>query len=104
MVLGGIMLVVFGNDPVFKNDDLFIIGIGIVTIGIVLLAIGLLTLLVAYLLWKGNPAGWYLALILIILWIIDGILMLPAGILWLILAVILLWYFFRPKVRAFFGT
>ncbi|MDR0335264.1 MAG: hypothetical protein LBH69_05215 [Methanomassiliicoccaceae archaeon] len=68
------------------------------------LIIGILVLASAYMLWKGIKLGWYLALIVLVLTAIEGLLALWGGLLLLIVAVLLIWYFFRPNVRAFFGT
>lgn len=70
----------------------------------VLAIIGILYLVTAYGLWTGRGWARILAIILLILDIIGGLLTLPAGIIGLIIAAVLLWYFFTPSVRAFFGA
>jgi uncharacterized membrane protein (DUF2068 family) len=66
--------------------------------------IGILYLVAAYGLWTGRGWARMLAIILLILDIILGILSLPAGIITIIIAGVLLWYFFTPSVKAFFGA
>jgi len=69
----------------------------------VLAILGILYLVTAYGLWTGKGWARMLAIILLILDIIGGLLTLPAGIVGLIIAGVLLWYFFTPSVKAFFG-
>ena len=66
--------------------------------------VGILYLVTAYGLWTGKGWARMLAIILLILDIIGGLLTLPAGIIGLIVAGVLLWYFFTPRVKAFFGA
>jgi len=66
--------------------------------------IGILYLVTAYGLWTGRGWARILAIILLILDIIGGLVTLPAGIVPIIIAGVLLWYFFTPSVRAFFGA
>jgi len=70
----------------------------------VLAILGILYLVTAYGLWTGKGWARMLAIILLILDIIGGLLTLPAGIIGLIIAGVLLWYFFTPSVKAFFGA
>jgi len=67
-------------------------------------AVGLLTLIVAFLLWTGNKIGWYLAIIVLALNAISSIFQLPTGVVTIIVMVILIWYFFRPNVKEFYGV
>jgi hypothetical protein len=69
----------------------------------VLAIIGILYLVTAYGLWTGRGWARMLAIILLILDIIGGLLTLPGGIVPIIIAGVLLWYFFTPSVRAFFS-
>jgi hypothetical protein len=69
----------------------------------VLAILGILYLVTAYGLWTGKGWARMLLIILLILDIIGGLLTLPAGIVGLIIAGVLLWYFFTPSVKAFFG-
>jgi hypothetical protein len=66
--------------------------------------VGILYLVTAFGLWTGKGWARMLAIVLLILNIIGGILTLPGGIIPLIIAGVLLWYFFTPSVKAFFGA
>ncbi len=66
--------------------------------------VGILYLVAAYGLWNGKGWARMLAIILLILDIIGSLLTLPAGIIGLIISGVLLWYFFTPSVKAFFGA
>lgn len=65
--------------------------------------VGILYLLTAYGLWTGKGWARMLALVLLVLDIIGGLLTLPGGIITIIIAAVLLWYFMTPAVKAFFG-
>lgn len=72
-------------------------------IAAILAILGIISLVDAYGLWTGKGWAWYLTVILLILGIISGLLSLPAGIISIIISGLLIWYFFRPYVKAFFG-
>jgi len=101
-LIGGIALVVMGNDSVFKDMGLNADFLKVA--GLLAIVVGIIALACAYFLWKGVKIGWYLSVIFLIINAIEGILTLMSGAILLLISVILLWYFFRPKVRAFFGT
>jgi len=68
---------------------------------------GILSLISAYGLWTGKGWAWYLSVILLVIALILNLLSIPGspagGIIGLIISGLILWYFFRPYVRAFFG-
>lgn len=66
--------------------------------------VGILYLVTAYGMWTGKGWARMLAIVLLILDLIGGILTLPGGIVPIIIAGVLLWYFFTPAVKAFFGS
>lgn len=80
----------------------FIAGI-LAIVGAVVIIIGILHILVAYGLWVGAGWAWWLTIILSILGIILGILSLPGGIVLLIIYAVIIWYFWQPYVKAYFG-
>jgi len=88
---------------VIPNVGSFITAIALAIAG-VLAIVGILYLVTAYGLWTGRGWARILAIILLILDIIGGLVTLPAGIVPIIIAGVLLWYFFTPSVRAFFGA
>ena len=72
-------------------------------LGGVMIVTGIIDLLLGIGYMKGWKAVWYIALIFYILGIIGGILSFPAGLIMTIIYIILVWYFFRPEVKAWFG-
>lgn len=68
---------------------------------------GILSFICAYGLWNGKGWAWYLSVILLVLGLIGSLLSLAGnpvgGIIGLIIGGLILWYFFRPYVKAFFG-
>jgi len=104
MLIGGIAIIGLGAglEDVLKDAGL---DSGLFTaLGVVAVIIGLLVLVIFYFLWKGVKIGWYLVMIFLVLNAILGILSFPLGIVSLVLTILLIWYFMRPNVRAFFGT
>jgi hypothetical protein len=83
---------------------MFIFSLSLLAIGVWMIILGLLTLVVVYFLWNGKKIGWYLVMIYLVINAITGIISLPGGILNLLLTIVLIWYFFRPNVREFFGV
>jgi uncharacterized membrane protein HdeD (DUF308 family) len=79
----------------------------IVGIGIVLLALGIAYLVMAYGLWRGKGWAWTITLILSVIGIIVGIVSIAAGNVGAIVSVIIqgivIYYLYRPNVKAFFG-
>jgi len=70
----------------------------------VLAIAGILYLVTAYGLWTGRGWARILAIILLIIDVIIGLVTLPGGVVLIIIAGVLLWYFFTPSVRGFFGA
>lgn len=80
-------------------------GLGIILGGFVIL-IGVVQLLIAFGLWKGWGWAWFVALIFGILGIIFGLLSLTSGltgILGLVINIVIVYYLFQPRVKAYFG-
>jgi lysylphosphatidylglycerol synthetase-like protein (DUF2156 family) len=108
LFIGGVALIALGA---FIGRGLF--GLprflnGVVSlIGVVVVVIGLLYLGLAWGLWTGKGWAWVLSLVLAALGVIVSLLSLVRGhfgpIVVLILDAIILYYLFRPNVRAFFG-
>jgi hypothetical protein len=80
----------------------FLAGI-LAIIGTVVIIIGVLHILVAYGMWVGAGWAWWLTIILAILGVIGGLLTLPGGIITLIIYAVIIWYFWQPYVKAYFG-
>ncbi len=79
----------------------------IIGIGIILLALGIAYLVMAYGLWKGKGWAWTITLILSAIGIIVALVSIAAGNLAAIINVIIhgivIFYLYRPSVKAFFG-
>ena len=72
-------------------------------ISAVCVVVGLIALLLAIGFLKGWKAVWYVAVILYIISAIMGILAFPYGLIETIIYIVLVWYFFRPGVKEWFG-
>jgi uncharacterized membrane protein HdeD (DUF308 family) len=79
----------------------------IVGIGVILLALGIAYLVMAYGLWKGRGWSWTITLILMVIGIIVAIASIVAGngasIVSIIIHAVVIYYLYRPNVKAFFG-
>ena len=95
IIIGGILFL-------FSGIVLLIIGIGFI-----LLALGIAYLVMAYGLWKGKGWAWTITLILSVIGIIIAIVSIAAGnvaaIINVIIHGIVIYYLYRPNVKAFFG-
>ena len=89
------------------SDILSAAGAGVLIIGIVMLIVGIG-------IWKGWSIMWYIAVIIygislilsiisLIMMLIDGVDIGAAFIVPFIICILILYYLFRPKVKAFFG-
>ena len=86
------------------GDLITAIALGIAAVFVIF---GILAFVCAYGLWTGKGWTWYLSVILLVLGLIGSLLSLAAnpvsGIVGLVIAGLLLWYFFRPYVKDYFG-
>lgn len=85
-----------------------IAGIAFAAIGAILLAVvAIAYFVVAYGLWKGKRWAWTITLILSAIGIISGIASVAVGnagaVFHIIINVAIIYYLFRPNVKAFFG-
>jgi uncharacterized membrane protein (DUF2068 family) len=94
-IIGGIALLSIGA-------VLFVIGIGVV-----LVVLGIAYLVMAYGLWKGKGWAWTITLIISVISIIVGIASIATGtfaaIIHIIINAVVIYYLYRPNVKAFFG-
>ncbi len=86
-----------------------LLGVVMIIGGVILLNVagaipGIIALVVGVGLWKGWKIFWYLGVIFAIIDLIVSIFAFPVGIISLIISIIILWYLFRPNVKAFFGV
>ena len=84
-----------------------LLGVGGVAIGGILIILGIISFIVAWGLLKGKSWAWSVTIILSIISIVIGIVSLVAGsfgsIVNIIIAGIIIYYLYRPHVKAFFG-
>jgi lysylphosphatidylglycerol synthetase-like protein (DUF2156 family) len=72
-------------------------------IGAIVIVVAIIALLLGYGLWKGSGWAWILQLIFSALGAVTSLTALPSGIVGLIIDGLIIWYLFRPNVKAFFG-
>ena len=79
----------------------------VAVVGAIMFILGIVMLGLAWGLWTGKGWAWTLAVVFIVIGIIVGVAQMIAGgyhgILTLIIQVIIVYYLFRPKVKAYFG-
>ena len=79
----------------------------VVGIGAGLIILGIAYFVVAYGLWKGKGWAWIITLILSVIGVISGIASIAfgnvGGIFNIIISAVILYYLYRPNVKAFFG-
>ena len=84
-----------------------LVGGGILAIGGILIAIGVLSFMVAYGLLKGKSWAWTLTVVLSIISIVLNVISIATGnvtsIVSVIISGIILYYLYRPYVKAYFG-
>jgi len=84
-----------------------LVGGGLLAIGGILIAIGILSFVVSYGLLKGRTWAWTLTVVLSIISIVLNVISIAAGniagFVSVIISGIILYYLFRPHVKAYFG-
>ena len=84
-----------------------VLGGGTAAVGGVVIALGVVSFLVAYGLLKGRPWAWTLTVVISIISIALNVISLvagnPGGIVSIIISAIILYYLYRPHVKAYFG-
>jgi len=102
-IMGGLLMVAADEvlDGMVDLDLSWIHALGYISI-----VLGLLALIVGYSLWKGWTIAWYLSLIYFavngILSLVNIVLGSYSDILSLVIAVVVIYYLFRPHVKSFF--
>jgi hypothetical protein len=112
--IGGILAILFGGLvlAVASSGILNTYGVGMFSgvvslVGGGLVVVGLMVIFVSWGMWSGKSWAWYLAVVLYALGVVFGVVSLIGGglfgIVSLLIAILLLWYMFRPHVKAYFG-
>jgi hypothetical protein len=121
-IIGGIIMLVGGigaaavgallpSLPISEGDlsgvPPMLLGAGAIAVGVILIIIGILSFVVAYGLLKGMGWAWTLTLVLSIISIVLNAISLATGnvggIISIIISAIIVYYLYRPHVKAFFG-
>ena len=83
------------------------LGAGAIAVGVILIILGILSFVVAYGLLKGMGWAWTLTLVLSIISIVLNAISIATGnfggIISIIISAIIVYYLYRPHVKAFFG-
>lgn len=117
--IGALVLLALGAMVILLGAAVLVaIGLGEVSLGVALseivvfvggfiLLLGVIELAIAWGLWKGQGWAWTVALIVAVLGIIGGVIALVSGSLYnivtLAVQVIIVYYLYRPEVKAYFG-
>jgi hypothetical protein len=106
-VLGGTVLIGLGGSGILSTFGFGAFSGFVAGIGGFFIIIGILAIIVGWGMWTGKEWAWLLAVILYGIGVLFGLLSLISGsassLGSLIIDAILLWYMFRPHVKAFFG-
>ena len=111
-ILGALVMLSIGALALIAGEAAVGLGLGLLpglvaVLGAVMLILAIVMLGVAWGLWTGKGWAWTLAVVFIVLGIIVGVAQMIAGgyhgILTLIIQVIIVYYLFRPNVKAYFG-
>lgn len=106
-LLGGVFLVGVGRAGVMTRLGYGMYEGFIAGVGGVALVVGLFAILVGWGLWSGKDWAWVLAIVLYALGLLFSLVSLVGqpirGVIGIVVYAFLLWYLFRPTVKAFFG-
>lgn len=98
----GIVLVVLGLLVVLLDVDVSDLSLeGAVGAGGII--IGLIYLVIGYGFLSGWKIIWYLGVIIYAILAVFGLLAFPSGLIFTLVAILILYYLFRPKVKSFFN-
>jgi len=117
--IGALVLLALGAMMILLGAAVLVaVGLGEASLGIALseivvfvggfiLLLGVIELAIAWGLWKGQGWAWTVALIVAVLGIIGGVIALVSGSLYnivtLAIQAIIVYYLYRPEVKAYFG-
>lgn len=107
VILGGLFLVAVGGSGLLTSFGYGIFSGVVSVVGGFALLIGIFAIVVGWGMWTGKEWAWILALILYGLGALTSLVSLVGGgvssLVSLLIDAFLIWYLFRPHVRAFFG-
>lgn len=103
----GLFVVALGGSGLLSQFGYGFVSGFVVVAGVAVIIIGLLALLLGYGMWTGKEWAWLLAVILYALGAVSSLLSLAGGsfgsIVSLVIYGLLLWYLWKPHVKAYFG-
>lgn len=111
-ILGALVMLFVGGLALIGGEAASALGLGLVSgliavLGAIMLILGIVMLGVAWGLWTGKGWAWTFAIVFIVLGIVVGLAQMITGgyhgILTLIIQIIIVYYLFRPNVKAYFG-
>jgi len=106
-LLGGALFIAVAGSGILTSYGVGMFSGFVSILGGVIIVLGLFTLFVSWGMWSGKSWAWYLAVVLYAIGLIGGLVILVAGgivgIVSVLIELLLLWYLFRPHVKAFFG-
>ena len=106
-LLGGVFIAALGGSGLLALYGYGFFSGFVAAIGGVIIIIGIFAIIVGWGMWSGKEWAWILAIILYALGALSGLISLAGGnvgsVLGLLIDALLLWYLFRPHVKAFFG-
>ena len=106
-ILGGALFVAVASSGILSTYGVGMFSGFISLFGGIIIVIGLFAIFVSWGMWSGKSWAWYLAVVLYAIGVIFGLVLLVAGgltgIVSLVIDLLLLWYMFRPHVKAYFG-
>jgi hypothetical protein len=117
MLMGGIALIAIGSvlpgafeegmGPDMSGIPAEMVGAFGVAMGGIILAVAILSFVVAYGLWSGKGWAWTLTVVLSVISIALNAISIPggnfSGIISIIISAVILYYLYRPHVKAYFG-
>jgi hypothetical protein len=105
--LVGLFVVALGGSGLLARFGYGFVSAFVVAAGVVIIIVGLLAVLLGWGMWAGKEWAWLLAVILYALGALSSLGSLATGnfssIVGLVIYALLLWYLWRPHVKAYFG-
>ena len=106
-LLLGILLIGVGGSGILSSFGFGLVSGIVAAVGGIIVVVSVLVLILGWGMWTGKSWAWTIAVILYILGVLSGIGSLAVGaltgVVGLVISILILWYLWRPHVRAFFG-
>jgi hypothetical protein len=106
-LLGGVFIAALGGSGLLALYGYGFFSGFVAVVGGFVIIIGIFAIIVGWGMWSGKEWAWILAIILYALGALSSVISLAGGnlgsVVGLLIDALLLWYLFRPHVKAFFG-